>query len=156
MALKRLTSAAIFVVGVAVLASSSGCGRHFTDRELFQEAVAAGKTADKDDRWYIFGEIVKAQAARGYYDDALETSLLVDKYPDQLFVDVVSARAKNGDVAGAKKMAGLASTRETNWSAQQAIAFAQADAGHLTAARDTLRPLPPRFRQNVLQAIGTA
>ncbi len=131
-----------------------GCALHASDRELFQQAVGAGKAADADTRWYIFSEIAKAQAKHGYYDDAMQSLNLTDKYPDQLFIELVSIRAKNGDVSGAKAMA-EAVTSEVRWRATEAIAVAQAESGNVSDARETLAPLPPRFQQSPLEAIGT-
>jgi hypothetical protein len=139
---------------ILVLLWTSGCRHLYTDRQLFDEAVRAGRGADKDDQDYILEEIAKAQARHGYYDEALATSSLVTDFPELLFGDIVEVRAKSGDMAGAKKMARLAPTQEASWRAELAIGLAQVDAGDLTDARDTVRSLPPRFREGVLREIG--
>lgn len=151
---RSFISAAILFAEILALLWTSGCRRVYTDRQLFDEAVRAGRGADKDDQDYILEEIAKAQARHGYYDDALATSRLVTDFPELLFGDIVEARAKSGDIAGAKKMAPLAPTQEASWWAGRAIGLAQVDAGDLSGARNTVRPLPPRFREVVLREIG--
>lgn len=133
-----------------------GCNRNSSTvqaRDLFREAVAAGKSADQDDRWYIFSEIAQAQAAHGHTSDATETAKLVDRYPDQLFVTLVRIQAKNWDVAGAKKAAAPASAASLRSRAEEAIAIAKAESGDFAGARDTSRNLANK--SPALEAIGT-
>ncbi|MGO9271298.1 MAG: tetratricopeptide repeat protein [Terriglobia bacterium] len=142
---------------ISVLLLTSGCRRSYTDRQLFREAVDVLKGTESDDRSYALEEIATAQAKHGYYDDALETSRASHwEVPEILFADIVDARARNGDVAGAKKMLGQASPQEASPHAVQAIALAQAEAGDVAGARHTMQPLPPPFRPQVLEAIGKA
>lgn len=136
------------------LTLASGCGGqksgHDQARQLFREAAAAAKSAEPDDRWYIFGEIAQAQAGRGYYSDATETAKLVDRSPDQLFVSLVTIQAKNGDVVGAKKAAAVEGSLRSR--AEQAIAIAQAESGDFAGALETSRTLADKT--SVIDAIG--
>ena len=133
----------------------TACTRHVSDQELFNRAVVAGESANAKVRWYIFSEIAKAEAKHGYYDDALQALKLTDEFPDQLFVDIVSIRAGNGDVSGAKTMAEGPANQEEKWKCLDRIADAQAESGDVNGARETLTLLPTRFQQDVLEAIGT-
>lgn len=123
----------------------------FSDEEVFQESVIAGKAAEQRVQWYIFTEIAQAQAEHGYYGQALETSGLVDRYSDQLFIKLVSIRATKGDIAGARSMA-AGSTVKLKLRADEAIATIQARTGDLDGARETSRDLPDK--SPVLEAIG--
>lgn len=123
-----------------------------TAKSVFREAVTVGRTAEQGVQWYIFREIAVAQAVRGYYDDAMETARLVNEYPDQLFVELVSIRAKNGDIAGAKKTAMAAPTDVLKSRADEVIAMVQASSGDFDGARETSRGLPDK--SSVLEAIG--
>jgi hypothetical protein len=53
-------------------------------------------------------------------------------------------------------MAELAPTQEAGWWAGRGIGQAQVDAGDLTGARNTVRPLPHDFQEVVLRDIGIA
>src|SRR5437667_9845612 len=102
----------LFLMGfVSAVGTSSQSVVPDTAKELFREAVTAERSAaDAQHQWHIFSEIAQAQAAHGYYDDATETSKLVNRYPDQLFVKLVKIRDKNGDTDGTKKAAAAATT----------------------------------------------
>lgn len=131
-------------------------GQSLTDRQLFQESLAAAKTAAPEYQSYIFGEIAEAETARGYYNEASEAARLVQQYPDQLFTELVTARAKRGDISGAKQLAASTESRELQGRAEQAIAFEQVKSGDLSGASETVQHLPSHLQQNVLQFIGVA
>ena len=151
-------SAVVFGLVVVTLLATSvrSLGQGTTDRKIFEEAVATAKAAAPDIQWFVLGEIAEAQAAHGYYDDALDTSRPIQKYPDQLFISLVRARAKRGDVAGAARMAESAVSRDVQLRAEQAIASAQVTSGDLTGAKETVRRLPSPLQQTVLQTVGIA
>ena len=139
--------------GVSASNERTRTGHQDSDQPLFREAVQAGRSDGEAPKWYIFTEIAKAQAVHGYYDDAIETAKLVHEYPDQLLITLVGTRAKNGDVAGAKQMAAAISTAKLKSEADEAIAIAQAYAGDVDGARDSMRDLVDKSR--VLEAVGT-
>ncbi len=136
--------------------SQYSSGQNLTDKQLFQESLAAAKTAAPEYQSYIFGEIAEAETAHGYYNEASEAARLVQQYPDQLFTALVTARAKRGDISGAKQLAASAESRELQWRAEQAIAFEQVKSGDLSGASETVQHLPSGLQQNALQWIGVA
>jgi hypothetical protein len=140
----------LFVTAI-VLGLTATCSYCASDEEVFQESVIAGKAAEQREQWYIFTEIAQAQSEHGYYGQALETSGLVDRYSDQLFIKLVSIRATKGDIAGARSMA-AGSTVKLKLRADEAIATIQARTGDLDGARATSRDLPDK--STVLEAIG--
>jgi hypothetical protein len=145
----------MLILAMLFMVNGTACTRHVSDRELFNRAVVAGKSANANARWYIFSEIAKAEAKHGYYDDALQALKLTDKFPDQLIVDIVSIRARNGDISSAKTMAESTASQEEKWKCLERIADVQAESGDVIGARETLRSLPTRFQQDVLETIGT-
>lgn len=138
------------------LLSQSSSEQSLTDKQLFQESFAAAKTADSESQSYIFGEIARAETARGYYGEASEAARLAQQNPDQLFTALAAARAKRGDISSAKQLAASAGSRQLQWQAEQAIAFEQVNSGDLSGARETVEHLPSQLQQNVLQWIGNA
>lgn len=145
------------VLIIALLLMVAGCSRQPSDREVFQRAIAAGKSAGANTQWFIFNEIAKAQAEHGYYDDALQTSHRVDRYRDQLFVELVSTRAKSGDLSGARRMAEAATEPDEKSRSLEVIAIAQAVSGDVAGARETMHAFTSSFsQQSVLEAIGTS
>jgi hypothetical protein len=140
----------IFVTAI-VLGLTGTCIYCSSDEEVFRESVVAGNAAEQRHRWYIFSEIAQAQAEHGYYVRAIETARLVDRYPDQLFIKLVSIRAKKGDIAGAKSMA-TGATPQLRLRADEAIATIQAATGDFEGARETGRDLADK--STVLEAIG--
>lgn len=137
---------------IAVLFLASGCAHRLSDEELFRESAVAARTIeDEGDQQYAFEEIAEAQADHGYYNDALKTLNLVNQFPDQLFVELATIRAKNGDIAGAQNMA-ASSALDLQLRADEAIAVIQATAGDFKGARDTSQNLPDKSR--VLDAIA--
>src|SRR4029077_19796521 len=100
-------SAAMFTVGAVLLVSLSpnSSGQSLTDRQVFQESFAVAKTAVPEYQSYIFGEVAEAETAHGYYNEAADAAGLVQQYRDQLFIALVTARAKRADIPGAKQLA---------------------------------------------------
>ncbi|HXR98669.1 MAG TPA: hypothetical protein VN709_12580 [Terriglobales bacterium] len=98
---------------------------------------------------YIFGEVAKSQAARGYYSDAVATAGLEKFLPEYDFLELVSIRAQNGDIAGAKEMI---SKGKSEWrpQAETDIALVQANAGDLKGALETSRD--SKYRSQILDA----
>jgi tetratricopeptide (TPR) repeat protein len=125
-----------------------------TDRQMFRKAADATRSANSDDRWYALTEIAKAQARRGYYDDALKTLKRTDQFPALNFADIVEIRATNGDMAGAKSMLGRAPNAEAKWWALRNLGLVQAESGDIENARKTVLRAPAIFQQVVLRTIG--
>jgi thioredoxin-like negative regulator of GroEL len=103
-----------------------------TQRELFAQALNAGKTASE--RNYIFGEVAKAQANAGDYDAALSTILQIDRFAGQIPTEIVRIRLRKQDIEGAKKMLSQLPQSNLNNGARREIALAQASAGDLDGA----------------------
>ena len=142
-----------FVLPLILLANTTApCA--VTGRQMFRKAVDATRPASSDDRWYALTEIAKAQAKRGYYDDALNTLKRTRQFPAQNFADIIEIRAKNGDVAGANSMIGRAPNAEAKWWALRNLGLVQAESGDIENARNTVLPAPPIFQQVVLRTIG--
>jgi hypothetical protein len=142
-----------FVLTLILLANTTAiCA--VADRQLFRKAVDATRSASSDDRWYALTEIAKAQAKRGYYDDALKTLKRTRQFAALNFADIIEIRAKNGDVAGAQSMTGRAPNAEAKWWALRNLGLVQAESGDVENARNTVLPAPPIFQQVVLRAIG--
>jgi tetratricopeptide (TPR) repeat protein len=140
----------IFLTAI-ILGLTATYTRGSSDEDVFRESVMAGKAAEQRVQWYIFTEIAQAQAEHGRYVEALETAGLVDRNADHLFIELVSIRAKKGDIAGAKNMA-AASTAKLKLRAEEAIAIIQATTGDLNGARETSRDLADK--SSVLEEIG--
>jgi len=138
-----------------LLFTISACSRNPSGRDVFQMAATAAKSAKPETRWYIFGEIAKAEAEHGHYDDALRGWNLTDKFPDQLYADLVAIRARNGDLAGAKKLADMAADGNAKQLSLYAIALVQAERGDTDGARVNIRSLLPQLQEKVLEAVAT-
>ena len=138
----------------ALLFMFTGCDRKLSDREVFQRAAVAAKSANPETRWHIFEEIAKAEAEHGHYDDALHGWNLSEKFPDQLYADIVAIRARTGDIAGAKTMVNGVADENSKQLSLRAIALVQAENGDTSGAKEAMRSLPNQFQQEVLEAIG--
>ncbi len=124
-------------------------------RELFKQALSAGQRSNSiEQRWYIAEEVALAQARHGFYDDALATMSLTGESQALLFADIVVARAKNGDVAGAGNMIGLAPSSEAKWWASREIALLMVAQEDYEGARRTAATIPLLHQQVVLREIG--
>lgn len=143
------------VIIFVLLSMFTGCDRQLSDRDVFHRAAVAAKSAKPETRWHDFEEIAKAEAEHGHYDDALHGWNLSEKFPDQLYADIVAIRARTGDIAGAKKMVDGAADENAKQLSLCAIALVQAEAGDTAGAKESMRSLPNRFQQEVLEAIGT-
>ncbi|HET6931165.1 MAG TPA: hypothetical protein VFI45_12655 [Candidatus Acidoferrum sp.] len=142
------------LVVVVCLFPKTSSGQSLPDKQLFQESFAAAKTADSESQSYIFGEIAIAETARGYYGEASDAARLAQQNRDLMFTTLAAARAKRGDISGAKELAASAENQQLRWQAEQAIAFEQVNSGDLSGASETARHLPSPLKQNVLQWVG--
>jgi hypothetical protein len=119
-------------------------------RELFDQALQAGKNSDQ---WsYILAEVAKAQAAAGYYEDALTTARLVNEFQDQLFASVLKLKAE-ADLEGAKKMLSELPSGQIAARAIREVALEEARHGDLDGA---LRTSGGQFADELKVALGEA
>src|SRR5262249_16123244 len=122
-----------------------------TQRELFTQALEAGKTASE--RNYIFGEVAKAQANAGDYDSALSTMLRIDRFAGQIPTEIVRIRLRKQDIEGARRMLSQLPQNNLNNAARREIAIAQAAAGDLDGA---VRTTQGRFAADLKDALANA
>jgi hypothetical protein len=141
----------ISLIVSVLIAVGASCTDAPSSRELFNQAVMAGRSATPDTQWYIFSEIAKAEAEQAYYDKALEAWRLTDRFPDLLLADIVGIRAEHGDISGAKNMAEKAASAEAKFRSLEQIARVQVKVGDISGATETTQQLPSRFRQGVLE-----
>jgi tetratricopeptide (TPR) repeat protein len=103
-------------------------GDHSLAKRLFQQAldncpnVTSPADNPEDNKAYCWLRIAKAQAAAGYYDDAMKTARLIPKDKSEAWdasVEITTTRAKKGDIAGA--VATALSLEPDRWSRTQAL-----------------------------------
>jgi hypothetical protein len=129
----------LLCVGIGLAAFAWRNAHHkITDRKLLREAVEDWKRSGA-----AFPgpnpQILEQQAAQGYYDDAVATSLLETR-PGELhwsLMQIVLVRAENGDIQGAKSMIPKFAGLDVNGGATREIAMVQAAKGDLSGALAT-------------------
>lgn len=127
-------------VGIAWVLWQHGPGHKITDQELLREAVAEWKRGGE--QYGPTYQILEQQAAQGYYDDAVQTASLLPRGDEKqsLVVEIAKVRAENGDIQGARGMAGKITVPAFKAKALQEIALDQAGRGDLPGALETVGP----------------
>src|SRR5262249_41234279 len=109
-------------------------------RKALTQALALVKFEDKwpSERTNGLSGVAYALLKLGDLDQALETAAKLGKEQDGCLEIIASAQARDGDIAGAVRIAKGIQQDEAKADALEAIARAQAKAGDLSAARRTL------------------
>ena len=133
-------------------------------REIFHEAVQSAIQIQNisetggiffGEKEYTLGEIARAQAAAGYFADAIQTAGRIGKYQDQYLADIAFAQARAGDPDAAKETVRQYLPKERWGGALRQVALIQADRGDESGALAVAAQLGPIARDEVLAAIGT-
>jgi hypothetical protein len=101
-----LTIAATVCFAVGIGCSRRATTPQVTDRALLREAIAEWQHAGNPWNGGAAPEILAQQARQGYYDDAVLTARLIQRWDksDWPPVRLAAIRAANGDVPGARAM----------------------------------------------------